>query len=52
MEMSVQLHVLAALPSRERHPGTCRIEEWVELIDGLDVMAKRNITDGNRTPEA
>jgi hypothetical protein len=50
--MSIQLHALVALPSRERDPGTCRIEDWVEFIDGLETMTKKNITDGNRTPEA
>jgi hypothetical protein len=46
MEMNVKFHALVVLPSRERDPGTCRTEEWVEFTGGLD-----KITDGNRTPE-
>jgi hypothetical protein len=43
MEVSGQLHTLAALPTRERSPGTQWIGGWVDLRAVLDAVVKRKI---------
>jgi hypothetical protein len=40
MEVSCQLHDPAALPPRERAPGTHSIGGWVGPREGLDTMVK------------
>jgi hypothetical protein len=40
MEVSGQFHTQAALPSRERSPGTHWIGGWVDSRAGLDDMEK------------
>jgi hypothetical protein len=41
MEVSGQLHAMAALPPGERAPGTHWIGGWVDSSAGLDDMEKR-----------
>jgi hypothetical protein len=43
MEVSGQLHALAALPLRERAPGTHWIGGWVDPRAVLDAVVKRKI---------
>jgi hypothetical protein len=43
MEVSGQLHAPAALPPRERTPGTHSIGGWMGLRAGLDTVVKRKI---------
>jgi len=40
MEVSVQIHALAALPPGERALGVLCIEDWLGPRVGLDVLAK------------
>jgi hypothetical protein len=52
MEVSDHLHAPAALPPRERAPGTHWIGDGVGPGAGMDVVAKKKIPIpvGNRTP--
>jgi hypothetical protein len=43
MEVSVQLHFLAALPTGKKVPGTHRIGGWVGPRAGLDAVVERKI---------
>jgi hypothetical protein len=43
MEVSNQLHALAALPPRERAPGTNWIGDWVGSRTVLDAVVKRKV---------
>jgi hypothetical protein len=43
MEVSDQLHALAALPPKEGAPGTHWIEGWVGSRVVLDAVVKRKI---------
>jgi len=49
MDVSGHHHVLATLPPG-RTPGTHWVGEWVGLRAGLDAVAKRTVTAGNRAP--
>jgi hypothetical protein len=47
MEVSGQLHALAALPPRERAPCTCWIGGWMGPRAVLDVVVKRKIPNSD-----
>jgi hypothetical protein len=48
MEVSGQLHAPAALPPRERNPGTHWIGGWVGTRAVLDAVVKRKIPSPRR----